>query len=181
LTDIEPPEYDRLIALDPFREPLFQLVPSLAWMQASFDDARGQSDNQVRRFASWRCPLAMVNLRFPADSCVNRGSSCGMMLHRARSEISTVSAVIGGGTSKAARHGDAVHFWCAVGHGKPWRGKRERDCGEVTGSCWRVHSGSGPPFPQTMRAKWVTQGNAAESLLREAKRAAPSRGTEAIA
>ena len=66
------------------------------------------------------------------------------------------SAVIGGGTSKAAPHGYAVHFRCAVGHGKPWKGKRERDCGEVTGSCWRVHSGSGPSFPQTMRAKRVT-------------------------
>src|SRR5271157_6255572 len=144
-----------------FPEPLFQLVSCLAWMQASSDDARGQSDNrqpdnQDRRLASWRCPLAMVYLRFPADSCVNRGSSSGTMFHRARSAIRTVSAVLGGGTSKAARHGDAVHFRCAVGHGKPWKGKRERDCGEVTGSCWRVHSGSGPPFPQTMRAKWVT-------------------------
>src|SRR5271157_2921884 len=116
----------------------------------------GQSDNQDRWLASWRGPLAMVYLRFPADSCVNRGSSRGMIFRRARSAITTVTAVIGGGTSKAARHGDAVHFWCAVGHGKPWKGKRERDCGEVTGSCWRVHSGSGPPFPQTMRAKWVT-------------------------
>jgi len=32
------------------------------------------------------------------------------MLYRARSAITTVSAVIGGGMSKAARHRDAVHF-----------------------------------------------------------------------
>jgi len=84
---------------------LFQFVPSLAWMQVLFDDARGQSNNQDRWFASWRCPLAMVYLPFPADSCVNRGSSSGMMSYRAGSATSTVPAVIGGGTNKAARHG----------------------------------------------------------------------------
>src|SRR4051812_19297609 len=65
--------------------------------------------------------------------------------------------------------------------GDLWKGKREQACGEVKGSCRRVDPGSGPPFPQTLRAKWVAQRNAAEGLLREAERASPPRGTQAAA
>ncbi len=54
-------------------------------------------------------------------------------------------------------------------------------CGEVTGACRRIDPGGGPPLPQTMRAKRSSQGNASQSLLREAQRAATPRGAQAPA
>jgi hypothetical protein len=47
--------------------------------------------------------------------------------------------------------------------------KGDLPCGEVTGSCRRVHPGGGPPLPQTLRAERIAQGNAPQSLLRKAQ------------
>src|SRR5262249_20193093 len=38
-------------------------------------------------------------------------------------------------------------------------------CGEVTGSCWRVDPGGGPPLPQAVRAEWAPQRDATQSVL----------------